>query len=330
MIKYEELIGLKILVTGGAGFIGSNLCEFLLKKGCLVTCLDNLSTGNISNIKDFYHNKNFKFIEGDICDLKTCINATKDIQFVLHQAALGSVPRSIEDPIKTNEANISGFINMIFACKENNIERFIFASSSSVYGTSKNSPKIEDIIGEPLSPYSITKFVNELYAKNFSKLYKIDFIGLRYFNVFGKRQDPDGSYAAVIPKFIKKIIKGESPVINGDGTYSRDFTFIDNVIQMNILAILTKNKKALNQIYNTAYGDSTTLNDLVRILKKYLSDYNKNIKNIIPIHGPERTGDIPHSLSSIVKGINLLGYNPKYNLEEGIKKSVKWYWNNLK
>lgn len=325
----KRLKNKKILVTGGAGFIGSNLCEYLLNSAAVVTCLDNLSTGYKENIIPFLDNKKFTFVEGDIRDIKTCQSACVDIDYVLHQAALGSVPRSINDPAKTNEVNISGFLNMLIAAKDNDIERFIYAASSSTYGDSKHLPKIEDNIGVPLSPYAITKYVNELYAENFKKLYDLDSIGLRYFNVFGRRQDPDGPYSAVIPKFVKSLINHESPRVNGDGSYSRDFTYVDNVINMNVLALTTSNKLALNNIYNTAVGDRTTLLQLVMYLKKYLVRYDQNIAHIEILHGPQRKGDIPHSMASIQKAKELLNYKPLFDVELGIKNSVDWYFNNL-
>ena len=319
----------KILVTGGAGFIGSNLCEFLLNCGSKVVCFDNFSTGKKNNISTFLNHKNFKLIEGDIRNLEYCQKATKNIDFVLHQAALGSVPRSIKDPITTNEVNITGFLNMLVASRENKVKRFIYAASSSTYGDSKNLPKIENEIGNPLSPYAITKYVNELYAQNFFKLYNLQTIGLRYFNVFGRRQDPDSVYAAVIPKFVKQMINYQSPTINGDGNYSRDFTYIDNVIQMNVLSILTNDNKSLNEVYNTACGDRNSLIDLFGYLKKHLGKIDTKILNVEPVFGPYRQGDIPHSLASIEKAKKLLGYNPEYNLEMGIKEAIKWYYKNL-
>jgi len=320
---------IKILVTGGAGFIGSNLCEFFVNEGYSVVCLDNLSTGFIKNIDHLLKNENFTFIEGDIRSLEVCKSAIKDCTYVLHQAALGSVPRSINDPITTNDVNINGFLNMLVAAKEENIKRFVFAASSSTYGDSISLPKVENVIGKPLSPYAITKYVNELYADVFYRTYGLESIGLRYFNVFGRRQDPNGAYAAVIPKFVIQLMKNESPVINGDGNYSRDFTYIDNVIQMNHLALFTQNKKAVNQIYNTAYGDRTTLNQLVFYLKNELSNYDSAINNIDIVHGPNRLGDIPHSLADISKAKKMLNYAPLFNLESGIKESIKWYWENL-
>jgi len=326
MNKFNILKNKKILVTGGAGFIGSNLCEFLLDLGTNVTCLDNFSTGYKNNIEDFIGNPNFKLIEGDIRDYSDCLKSTKNIDYVLHQAALGSVPRSIKDPQTTNEVNISGFVNMIMASKENNIKRFIYAASSSTYGDSKNLPKVEDKIGNPLSPYAITKYVNELYSNVFSKIYGLDLIGLRYFNVFGKKQNINGPYAAVIPKFIDKLLKYEQPVINGDGKYSRDFTHINNVIHMNMLAITTKNKEALNNVYNTALGDRTSILELFNLIKKNLIKYDSNVEMIKPIFGPIRSGDVPHSQASIERAKKLLEYLPKTYIDEGIEKTVDWFY----
>jgi UDP-N-acetylglucosamine 4-epimerase len=320
----------KILITGGAGFIGSNLCEYFLSKEYKVTCLDNFATGHRHNIEHLFSNPNFELIEGDIRNLETCHKAVEGVEYVLHQAALGSVPRSINDPITSNEVNVSGFLNMLVASRDAGVKRFVYAASSSTYGDSEALPKVEDKIGKPLSPYAITKYVNELYANIFSKTYGLQTIGLRYFNVFGRKQDPNGAYAAVIPLFVKKLINHESPVINGDGNYSRDFTYIDNVIQMNELAMTTQNPEAVNTVYNTAYGDRTTLNDLVKYLKEYLSEFDSAIADVEIIHGPNRVGDIPHSLASIDKGRKLLNYNPKYSMPEGLKQAVKWYWENLK
>jgi len=319
----------KILVTGGAGFIGSNLCEKLLELDNKVICLDNFSTGKRENIEQFLKNQNFQFIEGDIRDLETCRKAVENVDFVLHEAALGSIPRSINDPITTNSVNISGFLNMLVAARDAKVKRFVYAASSSTYGDSKSLPKVEDTIGKPLSPYAITKYVNELYADVFAKTYGMETIGLRYFNVFGKRQDPNGAYAAVIPLFVKKLITHESPVINGDGEYSRDFTYIENVIQMNLLALETENPAAINQVYNTAFGERTTLNQLVNYLKEFLSEFDKSIKNVEILHGANRVGDIPHSLASIEKAKSFLNYKPKYSMKEGLKEAVKWYWKNL-
>ncbi|MHA8051662.1 SDR family oxidoreductase [Aquirufa sp. ROCK-SH2] len=321
---------MNILITGGAGFIGSNLCEYFLDKGYNVVCLDNFATGHRHNISQHFDNSNFKLIEGDIRNLDDCKSAVEGIDYVLHEAALGSVPRSINDPITSNDVNVSGFLNMLVASKDAGVKRFIYAASSSTYGDSESLPKVEDKIGKPLSPYAITKYVNELYADIFSKTYGLETIGLRYFNVFGRRQDPNGAYAAVIPLFTKLLINHQSPVINGDGNYSRDFTYIDNVIQMNELAINTSNPLALNTVFNTAVGDRTTLNDLVNLLKKSLSTFDSSIKDVEIIHGPQRKGDIPHSLASIEKAKSLLGYQPKYKLAEGIEQAIQWYWQNIK
>ncbi len=318
------------LITGGAGFIGSNLCEYFLSKNYKVICLDNFATGHKKNIQEFLENSNFTLIEGDIRNLSDCKNAVQNVDYVLHQAALGSVPRSINDPVTTNEVNVSGFLNMLVASRDANVKRFIYAASSSTYGDSESLPKIENVIGKPLSPYAITKYVNELYAENFSKNYGLETIGLRYFNVFGRKQDPNGAYAAVIPKFIQQLINHESPIINGDGTYSRDFTYIDNVIQMNELAILATDKNAINTIYNTAFGERNTLNDLVKYLKKQLTFFDSEIANVETVYGKNRVGDISHSLASIEKAKELLHYNPKFSLEQGLQESIKWYWGNLK
>ncbi|MDO5664502.1 MAG: SDR family oxidoreductase [Bacteroidia bacterium] len=320
----------KILVTGGAGFIGSNICEELLRHGNKVVCLDNFATGKIDNLLPLLekHPDAFTLQVGDIRNMEDCRRAVENIEYVFHEAALGSVPRSIKDPITSNDVNVSGFLNMLIASRDAGVKRFIYAASSSTYGDSKSLPKVEDVIGKPLSPYAVTKYVNELYADVFSRTYSIECIGLRYFNVFGRRQDPNGAYAAVIPLFVKKLIAHESPVINGDGEYSRDFTYIDNVIQMNLLAMETENPDAVNTVYNTAYGERTTLNQLVGFLKEFLSEYDKEIANVEIRHGPNRAGDIPHSLANIDKAKTLLGYNPQYSMREGLKEAVKWYWEN--
>ena len=320
---------MKILVTGGAGFIGSNLCEKLLQDGHEVVCLDNFSTGKPENIQLFFSNSKFKLIVGDIRNISDCNNAVDGVDYVFHEAALGSVPRSIKDPITTNSVNIDGFLNMLVASRDVGVKRFIYAASSSTYGDSASLPKVEDIIGKPLSPYAITKYVNELYADIFSRTYGMECIGLRYFNVFGRKQNPDGAYAAVIPLFVKKLINHESPVINGDGEYSRDFTYIDNVIQMNLLAMSVENEEAVNTVYNTAYGERTTLNQLVSYLKEYLTLYDSEIAKVDIVHGPNRLGDIPHSLASIEKAKSLLGYRPLYSMKDGLKEAVKSYWENL-
>ena len=321
----------KILVTGGAGFIGSNLCEALLQEGHEVVCLDNFATGKMENIQPLLDNfpDRFTLITGDIRKGEDCRKAVEGVEYVFHEAALGSVPRSINDPVTTNEVNISGFLNMLVAARDAGVKRFIYAASSSTYGDSASLPKVEEVIGKPLSPYAITKYVNELYADVFARTYGMECLGLRYFNVFGRKQDPNGAYAAVIPLFVKKLMNHESPVINGDGEYSRDFTYIDNVIGMNKLAMTTENPDAVNQVYNTAYGERTTLKQLVSYLKEYLSEFDPEIAAIEVYHGPNRKGDIPHSLASIDKAKKLLGYNPKFSMKEGLKEAVSWYWENL-
>jgi UDP-N-acetylglucosamine 4-epimerase len=335
-----------ILITGGAGFIGSNLCEYFLSTGNNVTCLDNLSTGFMDNMKDFIAHPDFKFIEGDIRDLETCKVAVKGCDYVMHQAALGSVPRSIKDPIASNETNINGFLNMLVASKDEGIKRFIYAASSSTYGDSKELPKVEERIGKPLSPYAITKYVNELYASVFSDLYGLETIGLRYFNVFGKHQDPEGAYAAVIPLWVKKMIRHESPIVNGDGSFSRDFTYIDNVVQANERAALTASKdireraslynidltedKTINMVFNVAFGGNITLNELFDSLKQNLSQFDPAIADIKIVHGPERMGDIPHSQASVIKIKRILEYDPQFDAKEGFKLACEWYFNNLK
>lgn len=326
----KEKTNSTILITGGAGFIGSNLCEHFLSKGYKVVCLDNFATGHRHNLAGFVDNENFRLIEGDIRNAGDCEKAVQGVDYVLHEAALGSVPRSIIDPVTTNEVNVSGFLNMLVAARDAKVKRFIYAASSSTYGDSQGLPKVEDVIGKPLSPYAITKYVNELYAEIFSTTYGLETIGLRYFNVFGRKQDPKGAYAAVIPKFVMQLMQLESPILNGDGNYSRDFTYIDNVIQMNELAMTTENQEALNTVYNTAYGDRTTLNELLVYLKEYLSRYDERIANVAVIHGPNRAGDIPHSLASIDKAKKLLGYHPQFSISKGLKEAVDWYWNNLK
>ncbi|WP_116772118.1 SDR family oxidoreductase [Maribacter litoralis] len=319
-----------ILVTGGAGFIGSNLCNALLQNGNQVTCLDNFATGKRENVAPLAQNPKFTLLEGDIRNLADCQKACEGVDYILHQAALGSVPRSINDPITSNDVNVAGFLNMLVAARDAKVKRFIYAASSSTYGDSTNMPKVEDIIGRPLSPYAITKYVNELYADVFSKTYGIETIGLRYFNVFGRKQDPNGAYAAVIPKFVMQLMQHESPVINGDGSFSRDFTYIDNVIQMNVRAIITDNQNALNTVYNTAFGERTDLNELTALLKEYLGAYDPKIKEIKNVYGPTRAGDVPHSLASVDKAKALLSYDPKYDIKTGLKEAVKWYWENLK
>jgi UDP-N-acetylglucosamine 4-epimerase len=319
----------RVLVTGGAGFIGSNLVESFLEAGNEVVCLDNFSTGKKENLKDFISNPSFTLIEGDIRIFSDCVRAVTGAEYVFHQAALGSVPRSIKDPVSTTDVNIGGFVKMLFASREAGVKRFIYAASSSTYGDHTDLPKVEEKIGKPLSPYGITKYVDELFAENFSKIYNIEVIGLRYFNVFGRRQDPEGAYAAVIPKFVRLLMNHESPVINGDGTISRDFTYIDSVIQANHLAALAGNKNSVNQVYNIAHGERTTLNQLYKYIKEFASKYDSEILKIKPIYGPVREGDIPHSQASIEKAGKLLGYSPSCNVTEGLSQAVEWFWNNL-
>jgi UDP-N-acetylglucosamine 4-epimerase len=319
----------KVLVTGGAGFIGSNLCQRLLEEGYRVICLDNLSTGFKKNIEVFFTNERFQFIEGDIRDFNTCLNAVDGCSFVFHQAALGSVPRSIHDPLATNAVNITGFLNVLEASKQAKVQRFIFAASSSTYGDSTTLPKVENQIGKPLSPYAVTKLVNELYADVFHRTYGMQYIGLRYFNVFGKNQDPDGAYAAVIPRFVKQLMQLESPIINGDGSFSRDFTYIQNVVDANMLALNTNNEKALNQIYNVACGEATTLKELAEKIKLNLSEKNTAIAQVPIVFGDQRMGDIPHSLASIEKITSLMGYAPAILIDRGLQEAVDWYWENI-
>jgi len=358
---------LRILITGGAGFIGSNLCDHFLSKNHEVVCLDDLSTGFKKNIEHNFDNPNFTFIEGDIRDPETCQLATENCQLVSHQAALGSVPRSIEDPANTNSVNIDGFLNVLIAARDAKVKRFVYAASSSTYGDSKKLPKVEEEIGKPLSPYAITKYVNELYADVFAKTYGMQCIGLRYFNVFGKRQDPNGAYAAVIPLWVNKLINHERPVINGDGHYSRDFTYIDNVIQANEKALFTPEEQILkgqkeyynleldehkyllkqdsiqsfnhsiiqsssyffSEVFNVAFGGNTTLNQLFKALRDNLAKFDEKIANIEPVYGPFRVGDIPHSQASILKAKTVLSYKPKYDAKQGFEIAAKWYFNNL-
>jgi len=319
----------RILITGGAGFIGSNLAEALLSQNNEVSVLDNFVTGKRENLASLLPNPSFKLIEGDIRSKETCRNAVAGVDYVLHEAALGSVSRSIKDPITSTEVNVTGFVNMLFAAKEAKVKRFVYATSSSVYGDSKLYPKTEDRIGKPLSPYAITKQANELFAANFSALYGVETIGLRYFNVFGRRQDPNGDYAAVVPKFVMALLERKSPVIYGDGSYSRDFTYIDNVVQANQLALLADNPEALNTVYNVAFGEQTTLKELFGFLRDALSEFAPEVKSIEPDYGAVRAGDIPHSIASIEKAKRLLCYAPAYNVKRGIKDAVRWYYENL-
>jgi len=312
---------MRVLVTGGAGFIGSNLVEQLLldERVVAVRVLDNLSTGSLSNIEQFLPDPKFEFTEGDIRNYVTCLVACEGIEVISHQAALGSVPRSINDPLTTNDVNITGTLNIFTAAKEKNIKRVVYAASSSTYGDHPGLPKVEDKIGNPLSPYAVTKYVNELYARVYADLYGIELIGLRYFNVFGPKQNPNGPYAAVIPIFAEAILNNKSPLINGDGHHTRDFTYVDNAVQANILSLLTTNAEAINKVYNIACGDKTSLLELFDGLKKEADS------SLQPTHGPERQGDVKHSLADISKAKQLLGYNPSVSVEDGLKKTFKWY-----
>lgn len=330
MPNQQRITNKKVLVTGGAGFIGSNLCDDLIAHGNTVTCLDNFATGKRQNIAHLLEHPNFTLIEGDICNLETCHQAVKGVEIVFHEAAIGSVPRSIANPIYTNEVNISGFLNMLVAARDANVKRFVYACSSSTYGDSVQLPKVEDNIGKPLSPYAVTKYVNELYADVFARTYNMEFIGLRYFNVFGMRQDPDSTYAAVIPVFVASLLSGTPITINGDGQFSRDFTHVSNVILANNLAAITTNPEAINQVFNVACGEQTTLNQLVEKLISSLAQFQENVKEATLIHGPNRVGDIPHSLASIDKAKNLLGYQPQLYFNEGIDNTCQWYFENIK
>jgi UDP-N-acetylglucosamine 4-epimerase len=310
-----------VLITGGAGFIGSNLVEKLLSEENVykVTVLDNLQTGFKKNLEPFFSNPRFSFIEGDITDYETCLKACEGVDLISHQAALGSVPRSIKNPLTTNLVNITGTLNVFYAAVEKKVKRVVFAASSSTYGDSKELPKVESRIGNPLSPYAVTKYVNELYANVFATTYGIEYIGLRYFNVYGPKQDPNGAYAAVIPLFFKSALQNIAPIINGDGSISRDFTYVENAVEANILSLFTQNKEAINQVYNIACGESTNLNELWTLIKKSTNS------SVDAIYGPNRKGDIEHSLADIVKAQSLLGYSGKVKISEGIQLSNKWY-----
>ena len=325
----RKVSGSNILITGGAGFIGSNLVESMLRAGNHVVCLDNFSTGKRENIDPFINNPDFLLIEGDIRNYSDCVKSLKGIDYVFHQAALGSVPRSIKDPVTSTDVNIGGFVKMLYASREANVKRFIYAASSSTYGDHPDLPKVEEKIGKPMSPYGITKYVDELFAANFSATYNIEVIGLRYFNVFGRRQDPQGAYAAVIPLFVKKLLNHESPVINGDGSYSRDFTYIDNVLQANHLAALAQDLFAVNQVYNVAHGERTNLNELFELIRNLIGNFDSEVLNVKPVYGPNRGGDIPHSLASIEKAKRLLGYEPTHTVREGMSEAIRWYRENL-
>lgn len=346
MTSYEKLQKYLIdnqslwLITGVAGFIGSNLLEKLLMLNQKVIGLDNFETGYEANInqaildannaigKDL--SNNFKLLKGDIKNSKDCIKACSGVDYVLHQAAIGSVPRSIENPIETNKANIDGFLNMLVASRDAKVKRFVYAASSSSYGDNKDLPKTEEIIGNPLSPYAVTKYVNELYASVFAKNYNFKTIGLRYFNIFGKRQDPDGAYAAVIPKWVNAILNNEDIYINGDGETSRDFCYVDNTVQMNLLAATTQNDKAIDQVYNVALNDKTSLNELHNMIQKMLIERVGGLKMKNPIYRDFRAGDVRHSQASIDKAKKLLDYQPNYKIIDGMEKVIDWYISNSK
>lgn len=319
------------LITGVAGFIGSNLLEELLNLGQRVVGLDNFSTGHGYNLDDVSVQvgdnvwKLFTFIEGDIRNQDDCKKACECVDYVLHQAALGSVPRSIDDPIRTSQSNIDGFLNMLVASRNAKVKRFVYAASSSTYGDHAELPKKEDVIGRPMSPYAVSKYVNELYADVFARIYEMECIGLRYFNVFGRRQDPLGAYAAVIPRWIEELLNGKAPTINGDGETSRDFCYIDNVIEANLLSAVTEKIDAMNQVYNVAVGDRTSLNEIFIMIKEPLCKYDKKIKNINPQYGPFRSGDVRHSQADISKAKALLGYNPTCDVREGLEETVRWF-----
>ncbi len=327
---YQKVSGKRILITGGAGFIGSNLCDSFVESGNGVICFDNLSTGFKSNIEHLESLGAFTFIEGDIRNYDQVAEAMNGVDLVLHQAALGSVPRSINDPITSNNVNISGFLNVIEAARNLGVNRVVYAASSSTYGDSKKLPKVEDEIGMPLSPYAVTKLVNELYAHVYGDLFHLELIGLRYFNVFGKRQTPDGAYAAAIPKFTQAFIDHKSPTVHGDGLQTRDFTYIENVVQMNHLAAGTQNPEAVNQVYNVAYGDRTTLVDLIEIIRTALVEHDEEIAHVDLEFGPSRQGDVRDSLADVSKAKDLLGYNPTHSLKQGIEEAMNWYWNSLR
>lgn len=312
---------MKVLVTGGAGFIGSNISGKLLSDPRVthVRVLDNLATGSMDNIKEFMDNPAFEFVKGDIRDYETCLQACDGMDVITHQAALGSVPRSINDPVTSNNVNITGTLHMFTAAKEKGIKRLVYAASSSTYGDHPGLPKVEDKIGNPLSPYAVTKYVNELYARVYASLYGMELIGLRYFNIFGPKQNPRGPYAAVIPLFAEALLKNEAPTINGDGLHSRDFTYVDNAVEANILSLFTTNKEAVNQVYNIACGEQTSLLELFEGLRKEAGT------SLQPVFGPERLGDVKHSLADISKATSLLGYAAKVPVSTGLRQTFKWY-----
>lgn len=318
-----------VVVTGGAGFIGSNLCEALLKQGNKVICLDNFLTSSVNNVEEFLANENFRLIEGDIRDLETCKLACEGVDIVLHQAALGSVPRSIDDPVTTNDINVNGTLNLLLAAKETGVSRVVYAASSSTYGNDQTMPKVEDSVGRQLSPYAVSKYVNELYANVFADLYGLEVIGLRYFNVFGRRQSPEGAYAAAIPKFIKAMLSGDAPVLHGDGEQTRDFTHVSNVVQANNLAATTNNKLALNTVFNVAFGKRTSINELFSVLQEVLTSIEPRVQSITPKYTEVRTGDVKHSHASIEKAQTLLDYNPETDLKTGLHEAIQWYVDHL-
>jgi UDP-N-acetylglucosamine/UDP-N-acetylgalactosamine 4-epimerase len=326
---YRRISNRRVVVTGGAGFIGSNLIESLLAEGNSVVCLDNFITGKRENLKSFETNPVFRLVEGDIRDFEVCKEAVAGADIVLHQAALGSVPRSVIDPVSSVDINVGGFVKILFAAKEAGVKRFVYAASSSVYGDNQRMPKIEEETGTQLSPYAVTKYADELFAANFAAVYGIEVVGLRYFNVFGRRQDPDGPYAAVIPKFLKLLKEHKRPLIHGNGQNSRDFTYIDNVIQANHLAAVTEDPAALNQVYNIACGGRITLIKVFEVMRELAGKYDRKVLGIEPEFGPERAGDIPHSQASVQKARRLLGYEPAFDTAEGLKECVEWYWKNL-
>ena len=328
-IMTEQLSGSKVLVTGGAGFIGSNLCERFLELGSSVVCLDNFITGKMENIQHLMENEQFKLIKGDITNYDTCLKAVEGCDYVNHQAALGSIPRSIDNPLKTNEINVNGTLNIFVAAMKEGVKKVVYASSSSVYGSEETLPKTEAKTGAPLSPYAITKSVNEMYASVFSNIHSFPVIGLRYFNVFGRRQDPEGVYAAVIPKFVETLINHKPPIIHGDGEQSRDFTYIENVIQMNILALLSENEESYGECFNVACGTRMTINELYYQIRDLLAKYDSDISDIEPTYVPERPGDIKHSIADISKGERMLNYAPKFDCKIGLNEAIEWYWNSI-